>query len=215
MILCDLPYGLIGDTRVPFKPLWKQYKRIIKENGAIVLFGSQPFTTDLINSNRKWFKYELIWNKMCGSPSFNLAKKAPLKSHENILIFGKKNTKYNPLFQMKDAKNFRRVENKASLEHFYRGKIYPRSVITISSQKGELNNAVRLHPSQKPVLLCRWLIETYTNKNDLILDNCIGSGTTVVACIRSKRNFIGIELSKKYFDIAQERIEIEKIKYGA
>jgi site-specific DNA-methyltransferase (adenine-specific) len=214
MILCDLPYGITAckwDTVIPFEPLWGQYKRIIKEGGVIVLTASQPFTTKLIESNIDWFKYELIWDKV--KPSTGLhAKQQPLRQHENILIFGKRKVKYNP--QMEQAE-FRvdkpRIANNGEAfggkevlrQHNNNGQKYPRSILRISNanQKG------RLHPTQKPVELFEYLIKTYSNENDIVLDNCMGSGTTAIACINTNRNYIGFELEKEYFDIANKRIE--------
>jgi len=207
MILCDLPYGTTAckwDTIIPFEPLWKQYERIIKDNGAIVLFASQPFTTALINSNIKLFRYSWVWEKEQGV-NFLMAKKQPLKVHEDICVFSKKQTVYNP--QMTEGKPYisgkgdsgevtgrvKKVQTKNN------GTRYPRSVIWFKGETG-------LHPTQKPVELCEYLIKAYTNEGDTVLDNCIGSGTTVIACMNTNRNFIGIEKEKKYFDIAKERI---------
>lgn len=220
MILCDLPYGTTAcswDTVIPFKPLWKQYKRIIKDNGAIVLTACQPFTTDLINSNRKWFKYELIWNKICVTNFFN-AKTQPLRCHENIIIFGK-DIKYNPLLTNNTKKRFGKESN-----HFceiygskpgpnsQRNVGYPRSIITVRSIIN-LDLEKRYHPTQKPVKLFEYLILTYTNSGDLVLDNCCGVGTTGIACIKTGREFILIELEEKYCEIARARIE-EASKQG-
>ena len=217
MILCDLPYGTTAckwDNVIPFEPLWEQYNRIIKDNGAIVLFGVQPFTSDLINSNRKMYKYDLIWNKdLCKNPG--LAKIRPLPSFENISVFGKERITYNP--QMEKGKPYTDVRKKPTNvfngnEHKYGfsgnvvnvvnyGTRYPKSVITLKNpnKKGQ-------HPTQKPVELLEYLIKTYTNENETVLDNCMGSGSTGVACVNTKRNFIGIELNEKYFNIAKERI---------
>ena len=222
MILCDLPYGTTAcswDTIIPFEPLWEQYKRIIKDNGAIVLTASQPFTSKLVMSNLKMFKYEWIWDKVSGK-DFYQARKRPLKQHENILIFSNGNTIYNPQTYEAEKKNMRdRVKNKTKAQ---KGTIYgdlkeyvskkderrryPGSVFVHSYQENELHYSKRLHPTQKPVALFKYLIKTYTNKNDLVLDNCLGSGTTGVACKQLNRNFIGIEISEKYCKIAQDRI---------
>lgn len=211
MILCDLPYGTTAckwDTIIPFEPLWKQYKRIIKDNGAIVLTASQPFTSKLVMSNLKMFKYEIIWDKI--KPSTGLhAKIQPLRQHENILIFGGKT--YNPL--MEKAKNRidkPRIANDGEAfggkeilrQHSNNGEKYPRSIITISNA----NQNNRQHPTQKPVALFEYLIKTYTNKGDIVLDNCAGSGTTGVACKNLGRNYILIEREKKYIEIARRRI---------
>ena len=217
MILCDLPYGTTDckwDTIIPFEPLWEQYKRIIKDNGAIVLTASQPFTSALVMSNTKMFKYELIWNKdLCKNPG--LAKIRPLPSFENILVFGKGKVVYNP--QMQEGKPYNDVRKKPTQvhngnEHKYgfsgntvnvinNGYRFPKSVITIRNAnfKGQ-------HPTQKPVALFEYLVKTYTNEGDLVLDNCAGSGTTGVACKNLNRNCILIEKDLEYFKIAENRI---------
>jgi site-specific DNA-methyltransferase (adenine-specific) len=219
MILCDLPYGTTAckwDTIIPFEPLWLQYKRIIKDNGAIVLTASQPFTTALIASNYGMFKYEWIWDKDKGFGVFT-AKKRPLKKHENILVFYKSQPTYN--FQMKEANpkrirplskanisgarnNITNSDNCKTDKNYNPNKRYPDTILTYSNPVSKA-----IHPTQKPVALFEYLIKTYTNENDLVLDNCIGSGTTAVACINTGRNFIGIEKDKEYFEIAQRRIK--------
>ena len=215
MILCDLPYGTTKckwDVVIPFEPLWEQYKRIIKDNGAIVLFGSQPFTSALVMSNPKWFKYEWIWEKdKCSN--FMLAKINPLKAHENILVFGKCKINYYPqkTFGHKKANyTAARSVNKSELynitpigKHGHTDR-YPRSV-----QKFNTHNSAhkQLHPTQKPVPLLEYLIKTYTNEGETVLDNTCGSGSTCVAAINTNRNYIGFELDKTYFDIAQKRIQ--------
>ena len=222
MILCDLPYGTTSckwDVVIPFEPLWEQYNRIIKDNGAIVLFGSQPFATDLINSNRTYFRYELIWDKEFGTDIF-MANKKPLTSHENIIIFYKKQPNYNPQMTLADKKNMRdRQKNykKGCKDSIY-GKQksyiskkdeklrYPKSIYTHSNQQGEIHRSKRLHPTQKPVALLEYLVKTYTNEGDVVLDNCMGSGSTGVACINTNRDFIGYELNEEYFSIAQNRL---------
>ena len=221
MILCDLPYGTTAckwDSVIPFEPLWEHYERIIKDNGAIVLFSSQPFTTDLINSNRSIFKYEIIWDKIGGS-NFQLAKVQPLKRHENILVFGKTKVIYNPQMKLrgkpKDYSNSSYDALKNGM-HFnsndfesakiVRTEKYPDSIIEISGQSKECNNVNRVHSTQKPVELMEYLIKTYTNEGETVLDNCMGSGTTGVACKKTGRNFIGIEKDPKYFEIAVSRV---------
>ena len=211
MILCDLPYGTTAckwDTIIPFEPLWEQYKRIIKDNGAIVLTASQPFTSALVMSNIKMFKYEWVWDKV--KPSTGLhAKIQPLRQHENILVFG--NPKYYPIMEKtKDRIDKPRIANNGEAfggkeilrQHSNNGLKYPRSLLTISNA----NQNNRLHPTQKPVALFEYLIKTYTNEGDLVLDNCAGSGTTGVACKNLNRNFIGIEKDENYFKIAEKRI---------
>ena len=216
MILCDLPYGTTAcewDTIIPFEPLWEQYKRIIKDNGAIVLTASQPFTSALVMSNIKMFKYEWIWDKKLPTGHLN-AKRMPLKRHENILIFGKGNIKYIPQTILRE--NIREdkaggvISDGTGKSAFGKhskvaGKYTHRQPTTIQ----EFSNANKtnvLHPTQKPVALFEYLIKTYTNEGDLVLDNCMGSGTTGVACKNLNRNFIGIEKDENYFKIAEKRI---------
>ena len=223
MILCDLPYGTTAckwDTIIPFEPLWKEYKRIIKDNGAIVLTASQPFTSALVMSNPGMFKYEWIWDKMKGSGSM-LAKIMPLKSHENILIFSKEKTKYYPILEQADKKNIRDREKNFSkpLSNEIYGELNgyvgtkedstrkPKTIISISSQSNELHQGKRLHPTQKPVALFEYLIKTYTNEGDLVLDNCAGSGTTAIACINIKRNYCLIEKELEYVEVCKTRIK--------
>ena len=222
MILCDLPYGTTAckwDSVIPFEPLWEQYNRVIKDNGAIVLFGTQPFVTDLINSNRKYFRYELIWDKEFGTDIF-MAKKKPMSSHENIIVFYKKQPTYNPQMTMAKEQNMRdRQKNyKKGCENSIYGKQekyiptkdeklrYPKSIFVHSNQKGEIHKSKRLHSSQKPIALLEYLIKTYTNEGETVLDNCMGSGSTGVACINTNRDFIGYELNEEYFNIAQNRL---------
>lgn len=218
MILCDLPYGTTAckwDKIISLDKLWEQYKRIIKDNGAIVLTASQPFTTDLINSNRKWFKYELIWIKSKASDFIN-SNYRPMKKHENILVLSKggaapgciNKMTYNPQDILYTKKGKRRsgtlgiARDRMSQmgEYISKGSNYPISILEFS------NEGKTLHPTQKPVALFEYLIKTYTNENDLVLDNCIGSGTTAIACLQTNRNFIGIEISQEYVDIANKRI---------
>ena len=216
MVLCDLPYGTTQnkwDIIIPFKPLWKQYKRIIKDNGAIALTASQPFTTDLINSCRELFRYDLIYEKTLGSGFLN-AKRMPMRYHEEILIFYKKLPTYNPIMGIgvkkkginRSADNGTNYGKRTKFNQIYddKGKRYPKSIITIST--GNRTKGI-FHPTQKPVALFEYLIETYTNKGDLVLDNCVGSGTTCVACQNLHRNFIGIEKEEKYCEIARERLK--------
>jgi len=213
MILCDLPYGTTAckwDTIIPFDKLWEQYERIIKDNGAIVLTASQPFTSVLINSKIKLFKHEWVWNKKQGGNAM-LVKRQPYKIHENILIFSKSICVYYP--QMIKGKMRKKGMNYEHNAGIYGGRrksyekisddYYPKSILEISNA----NRRNRLHPTQKPVALMEYLIKTYTNEGDLVLDNCMGSGTTGVACKNLNRDFIGIELDKKYFEIAKQRIE--------
>ena len=217
MILCDLPYGTTAckwDTIIPFEPLWEQYRRIIKDNGAIVLTASQPFTSALVMSNIKMFKYEWIWDKKLGT-GFGNANKMPLKNHENVLVFYKHLPKYNPQFSVgtpykkgKSAVSEQSVYGKNGLKKdkdfsVNDGKRFPKTIINDITNA---NHRDRFHPTQKPVALFEYLIKTYTNEGDLVLDNCAGSGTTAVACVNTNRNFIGIELSEEYCKIATERL---------
>ena len=216
MILCDLPYGMTAckwDSIIPFEPLWEQYERIIKDNGAIVLFGSQPFTSALVMSNPKWFKYEWIWDKHIPRNFIN-AKIMPMQKHENILIFGKGKITYNPQMIKRDkpvkGKNYSKGNSVYKLNNDgtdNKERVYThRYPDTIIEGKWEAN-AGKLHPTQKPVSLCEYLIKTYTNEGELVLDNCMGSGTTAIACINTNRNYIGFEISQEYCDIANERIK--------
>ena len=212
MVLCDLPYGTTAckwDTVIPFDKLWEQYERIIKDNGTICLTASQPFTSNLIMSNPKLFRYEWIWEKSRPSGSM-LCNKQPLKSHENILIFYKKFGIYNAqmtetkrVVEKKRTVNKGEIVNKQKLTRQFdnQGLAYPRSIQQFSNP-----NYKSLHPTQKPVELLEYLIKTYTNENDLVLDNCMGSGSTGVACKNLHRKFIGMELDNTYFEIAKERI---------
>jgi len=213
MILCDLPYGTTAckwDTVIPFEPLWTQYKRLIKDNGAIVLTASQPFTSALVMSNVKMFKYEWIWNKVTGRGHL-VAKHRPMAQHENILVFGNGKVKYNPqMVLMEKPQKGRSMEaSRTSImgghttkesETIIRTHKYPKTIIT-QGVDGKY-----VHPTQKPVALFEYLIKTYTNEGDLVLDNCMGSGTTGVACKNLNRNFIGIEIDPDYFKIAEKRI---------
>ena len=220
MILCDLPYGTTAckwDTIIPFETLWEQYERIIKGNGAIVLTASQPFTSALVMSNPKLFKHEWIWQKTSAS-NFMSMKYQPAKKHENIVVFCKKSPTYYPIKDIPDKKTSINKGKEATSDVYgtnfsnartYKdtGLRYPSSVRLFSNQSGELNNVNRLHPTQKPVALFEYLIKTYTNEGETVLDNCMGSGTTGVACKNLNRKFIGIELDETYFNLAKERIE--------
>lgn len=221
-VIADLPYGTTAcswDAVIPFEPLWREYKRLIKENGAVVLFGGQPFTTDLIASNRKWFKYEWVWSKGTIS-NFQLANFAPLKEHENILVFSGKPMRYNPQLKKKNApidkRNWSLLGKRMDrLNHFNSppkkgAKIlthsYPRTILKFNSYQGEANGSHRLHPTQKPVELLAYLIRTYTNPGELILDNVMGSGTTLVAAQNQGRQAVGIEISEEYCKVAVDRL---------
>ena len=242
MILCDLPYGTTAckwDNIIPFEPLWEQYKRIIKDDGAIVLFGSQPFTSKLIMSNLEMFRYEWIWEKQKAS-NFMSAKYQPLKYHENIVVFSKKTHNYYPqrykvlelceienmthkelknLFDTRDYDRYGNIDRRKTINNPFTNKEhignnikrvrnvddgyrFPKSVLKINKK---INT--NLHPTQKPVALLEYLIKTYTNEGATVLDNCMGSGSTGVACVNTNRNFIGMEIDEKYFNIAKDRIE--------
>jgi site-specific DNA-methyltransferase (adenine-specific) len=218
-IICDLPYGITRnkwDKTIPFEPLWAQYKRIIKQNGAILLFSSEPFASHLRLSNLGMYKYDLIWNKKSCSGFLN-AKKQPLRSHEIICVFYQKPPTYNPQFsKRKHERDFTTMIMKPHSTNFgrqrnYKSTIrpdspaYPRSVIEIAGVVGNSKEKTP-HPTQKPVALMEYLIKTYTIENDLVLDNCIGSGTTAIAAYNANRNFIGFEVNKEYYDISMERL---------
>lgn len=214
MILCDLPYGTTQnkwDSIIPLDKLWEQYCRIIKDNGAIVLFAQTPFDKVLGCSNLKMLKYEWIWEKTSATGHLN-AKKMPMKAHENILVFYKKLPTYNPqkttghtpvhsyTKHQDDGSNYGKtligISGGGSTER------YPRSVQVFKTDKQK----EALHPTQKPVSLLEYLIKTYTNENETVLDSCMGSGSTGIACVNTNRNFIGIELDDNYFNIAKNRI---------
>lgn len=211
MILTDLPYGTTAckwDTVIPFEPLWEQYKRIIKDNGAIVLTASQPFTTVLISSNITDFKYCWVWEKEQGV-NFQLVKYQPLKLHEDICVFSNKTHNYYPQGLVPSNKKKSNKFKGGNLghqssevlrsEYVQEFKNYPQSILFFQRERG-------LHPTQKPVALFEYLIKTYTNEGELVLDNCSGSGTTAIACINTNRNYICIEQDETYFNKSVERI---------
>ena len=220
MILCDLPYQVTGmkwDKIIPFKEMWTLYERIIRDDGAIVLFATNPFSSALVMSNPKLFRYEWIWDKTRGS-NFQQANYAPMKSHEQILVFSKKpaiytkngSMRYYPqkvgdeeyVSKMGNSGNIVRNKGNNSLkrvERVLKGK-HPKTIQTFKKDS-------KLHPTAKPVALLELLIKSYTNENELILDNCMGSGSTGIAAINTNRKFIGIEKDDKYFKIARNRIE--------
>ena len=222
-VICDLPYGTTAcawDSVIPFDKLWEQYRRICKPNAAIVLFGSEPFSTTLRASNLEMYKYDWIWVK--NRPTGHLeAKNKPMKQHEIISIFSKgasangcnNRITYNPQGCVKTnvvltnrATNVysNRESRKAGTTFIQEYTNYPTSVLSFDLDDGHL------HPTQKPVDLLRYLVLTYTNEGDTVLDNCMGSGTTAIACIKERRHFIGFELSKEYFDKAVRRIKAEQ-----
>lgn len=214
MILCDLPYGTTArnkwDKTISLIELWNVYNKIIKDNGAIVLFSQMPYSATLVQSNQKMFRYEIIWEKTQGTGFLN-ANEMPLKIHENILVFYKNLPTYNPQMRL----GFKPYKTKSSPNSSYNyhngigncftksdGKRYPVDIIKFDYDRKE-----RFHPTQKPVALLEYLIKTFSNVGDTILDNCMGGGSTGIACINTNRNFIGIELNEKFFNIAKERIE--------
>lgn len=258
-IICDLPYAVLNrnnphaqwDNIIPFEPLWEQYERVIKDNGAIVLFAQGMFTAQLMMSNPKLWRYNLIWDKINRSTGFLNANRCPLRIHEDIAVFYKSQPTYNPQF------TFGQVNHKRGAGNGYKqnkaGAIYGKMTNEGKKEKEEMpsfedsemclsgarnrcygnfavtetritnekypTSIIRVdkehdgnyhHPTQKPVNLIRWLVRTYTNEGDLVLDNCVGSGTTALACIKEKRHFIGYEITKEYFDIACERIKREQ-----
>lgn len=226
MILCDLPYGTTAckwDTVIPFEPLWEQYNRVIKNNGAIVLFGAEPFSTELRHSNLQMFKYDWIWIKN-NAVGFVNAKLKPMNKHEIISVFSKGKTSngninnmvYFPQGLLPYGKEVRSGNKKGKDNTYWRPSMkssngggyiqqytnYPTTVLNFD----KVQKAV--HPTQKPVELLEYLIKTYTNEGETVLDNCMGSGSTGAACVNTNRNFIGIELDENYFKIAKERIGV-------
>lgn len=238
LILCDLPYGTQKrngckwDVIIPFNDLWEQYKRIIKNNGAIVLFGKEPFSSLLRSSNLDMYKYDWIWEKDTKS-NFMQANYQPLNNIEMISVFSKAYAReikdktkmvYNPQFDIKEKYKIPKPSKTTEIfsSNHKNGKYkhkerdtslrYPYVTLHFNSVKGKN----KLHPTQKPVALLEYIIKTYTNENDLVLDNCMGSGSTGVACINTNRNFIGMELDENYFEIAKKRIDEKwkEIKVG-
>ena len=221
MILCDLPYGTTDckwDSTIPLGVLWSEYRRVTKPHAAIVLHAMQPFTTDLIASNREWFRYTWIWKKSKATGFFNAAIQ-PLRQHEEVVVFYKSKPRYNPQFTNAAPEKIDRrntVNTSVIKDGVYdrsgrtcktnarkpdTGKRYPTSVIEFPVE------GKKDHPTQKPVALMEYLIRTYTQEGETVLDNCMGSGTTGVACINTGRKFIGIERDEKYFQIATDRIK--------
>lgn len=211
MILCDLPYGTTAckwDTIIPFEPLWEQYERVIKDNGAIVLTATQPFTSALIMSNPKIFKYCWTWDKTTAKGHL-VAKYRPLQQTEDIVVFGKNKINYYPIM-IDRPKNKIQKSYEASRTEIMGGvskkvkkvydKWYPKTLLKFKTERG-------LHPTQKPVSLFEYLIKTYTNEGDTVLDNCAGSGTTAIAAINTNRKYILTEKEKEYYDIINERIK--------
>lgn len=216
-IITDLPYGQTArnrwDTIIPFEPLWEQYKRVIKDNGVIILFSNGMFTADLMMSNRQMWRYNLIWEKTQPTGFLN-AKKMPLRCHEDICIFYKKLPTYNPQKTQGHTRKVSKAEHKVGcketldygkhkLTNYDSTERYPKSIWKFPKD----TQTVALHPTQKPVALIEELIKTYTNEKDIVLDSCMGSGTTGVAALNLNRKFIGIEKEFQYYECARQRIE--------
>ena len=223
LILCDLPYGTTAckwDSILPFDKLWKEYERIITDNGAIVLTASQPFTSALVMSNPKMFKYEWVWDKVSHTNPF-IAKYRCLSVHENILVFAKGKTTYNAqkyfngVVRNDKGKNGKRlgelfINNDAGYTRNMDGFANPKSIITIQRESISGSNEQRtknsLHPTQKPLELMKYLVKTYSNEDDVVMDNCMGSNTTGLACKELNRQYIGIEKDKNYYDVSVSRV---------
>ncbi|MCM3387226.1 site-specific DNA-methyltransferase [Ureibacillus chungkukjangi] len=228
MILCDLPYG-VGhckwDSVIPFEPLWTHYKRVIKDNGAIVLFSQQPFTSFLVTSNIELYRYNWVWEK--DKPTnFVMANKQPMKYHEDICVFYKKQPTYNKQMIPRTEGGKKRakkgvnhnnrtfkvngedvnIQGKEELSYYNQDLKNPSTIIYFDT--GRRQDLV--HPTQKPLALFEYLIKTYTNENEVVLDNCMGSGTTAIASLKLKRKYIGFELESDYYDKANKRIELHK-----
>ena len=222
-VICDLPYEVLNknnanvqwDRIIPFEPLWGQYERIVKDNAAIILFGQGMFTAKMMLSNSKLWRYNLIWDKVAKSGFLN-SKRMPLRQHEDICVFYKQLPTYNP--QMVKCEPHKRNHTKGNGKHSQKNSCYgtfvevptivsdekyPTSIISVSK---EHKIGHFFHPTQKPVSLIQYLIRTYSNEGDTILDNCIGSGTTAIACIRENRNYIGFELNPEYYEVCKKRI---------
>lgn len=221
MILCDLPYGTTRcswDVVIPFEPLWEQYNKIIKDNGAIVLFAKEPFASNLRLSNLPMYRYDWIWEKTRGTGHLD-ANKRPMRYFENVCVFYKNQPTYNPI---KTGGHTRKVSTVKHNRNCNTGEIYgksdsfkdydsteryPKDILVFKSDRQKEN----YHPTQKPVALLEYLIKTYSNESETVLDNCMGSGSTAIACLNTNRRFIGFELNKEYFDIANKRINDEFI----
>jgi len=223
-VITDLPYGTTAcswDEVIPFEPMWAQVKRLLKERGAFVTTASQPFTSKLVMSNLDWFKYEWVWNKVQPTGQMT-ARTMPMKQHENILVFSKNGNVYHRIFDRRPVKDLRvnavrnknNQVNKISYAHLGGAKhqyaedynqrlVNPKTILRFSRQP---TRKALFHPTQKPVALYKYLVLTYTDEGDTVLDLCFGSGTTGVACVETGRKFIGAELKQEYFDIAVKRI---------
>ena len=217
-IICDPPYGhstdCSWDVRLPLEDMWREFNRVTKRNGAIVLFSQLPFTVDLINANRKMFRYEYIWSKSTAVGFLN-ANKMPLRAHENILVFYRRLPTYNPQFRtgkaytrmQKDEEGGRVYQRrKANITCNDGAHYYPRDVLEVNSINNSSKKEPRYHPTQKPLALMEFLVKTYTNEYEIILDATMGSGTTGVAAVSNGRKFIGFEKDEKYFEISKKRL---------
>src|SRR5699024_11330204 len=211
MILCDLPYGTTEakwDTVIPLEPLWVEYKRVIKTSGAIVLTASQPFTSILGASNPNWLKYSWVWKKSRAANGM-IARHQPLKYHEDVLVFGKGATTYNPqgikrvdkVSRQEGVSSDLKSNQKRDVEYIQKFTNYPSTILEFA------NVGNTIHPTQKPVALFEYLIKTYSNKGETVLDNCMGSGTTAIACLNTDRQYIGFELDETYHKLSLERID--------
>jgi site-specific DNA-methyltransferase (adenine-specific) len=219
MVLCDLPYQMTAckwDVLIPFDKLWESYKRVCKKDAAIVLFGSMPFSAMLVYSNLKAYKHDWIWQKNAGS-NFARVKYQPMREHEQIMVFCYGKPIYNPIMQERSESGKARNKypyksERSGRREFLLGTLSKRNIqrcqeLRYPSSIQKFNRERGLHPTQKPVALCEYLIKTYSNENDIILDNCMGSGSTGIACLNTNRKFVGIELDDNYFNIAKQRIE--------
>lgn len=220
-IITDLPYGTTAcswDEVIPFAPMWEQVRRLLKPRGVFVTTASQPFTSKLVMSNPSWFRHDWVWNKLSATnPANSLI--APKKCHESVIVFGESGHKFNPVMWDGGRPNNKRgsshrqfgVGREQNYQPDYSHKAngnerYPLSVIRLPFQADECNNTMRVHPTQKPVALYAYLIRTYANADDTVMDFCMGSGTTGVAAAKEGRNFVGVELDSSYFAIAEKRI---------
>lgn len=215
-IICDLPYGVTSckwDSVIPLEPLWAEYKRVIRSDGAIVLFGNQPFTSKLITSNLEWFRYCWVWDKVNRFTNYGNVSFMPLRKHEDVVIFSQKKSKYFP--QMTIGKSYTAKRTGKRPDVYANGGLFPRNSVNHGTRfpssilpiVADVKKEMGLHPTQKPVALLEYLVRTYTNAGETVLDNTMGSGTTGVACMNTGRKFIGIEKDAGYFEIAKRRIE--------
>lgn len=218
MVLCDLPYGVtrnVWDKKLPFDKLWQQYKRVAKPSAAILLFGQGKFFAELVGSNTKWFRYDIVWDKVCPTGFLN-ANRMPLRRHEQIAVFYNHLPRYRSQFTIGRPlhgrgtkylaksginRNYGRYEQMQDTRKGDAHK-YPTSIIQVCRHP-----SMAIHPTEKPVELLELLIKTYTDEGDIVLDNCIGCGSTALACVKTKRHFIGYELEKEYCDIAKQRLK--------